>query len=464
MTVLYGFADVAVMAVGGFLLLPLYTHALSQAEFGRYVAVKANTEIFTYLVCLGLPSAVSRLYFDYRKSGEEHAYINSVALFFLLAFALLLLLVAPFAGPLWAELSPATPVMPYLAFSLALAGLGFASTLGSLWLRLEQRARDFALVQVSVAALLTGCAVLNLSVLNLGLPGLLWALVVSGAGGALLLPWLLGRHFRPTIQWRHIRNSLPYAGPSLLGYVGYFLLNRLSTLVLQRHVSLDELAVFGLAQQLAMIVTVAAGALAKAQQPLVFECGPADVDALMQRVARLLRWMMLAITGVLLAFADELVALVAPRGYGSDIHILQILLVANFAMSISQISDTVLLYHRRPGASLAVSLFGALASVGLSLLLVPAYHATGAALAMALTFASMTLLSHVLAWRVSGRSHLLPYLASLLAAIALAALTIWLHAQALPWGVALGLKLSVLAGLAAAVAWRHVRRPHMKAP
>ena len=44
-TVLYGLADVIVMAVGGFLLLTLYTRTLSQPEFGTYVIVRTNTEI-----------------------------------------------------------------------------------------------------------------------------------------------------------------------------------------------------------------------------------------------------------------------------------------------------------------------------------------------------------------------------------------------------------------------------------
>ena len=120
-TVLYGAADVAVMAVGGFLLLPLYTRTLTQAEFGTYVAVKANVEIFTYLVCLGLPSAVSRVYFDHRQAGQQVAYISSVLLFFALCLAVLLAGMAAWGAQFWSLLSPTTPASPYLAFSIGLA-------------------------------------------------------------------------------------------------------------------------------------------------------------------------------------------------------------------------------------------------------------------------------------------------------------------------------------------------------
>lgn len=456
-TVLYGAADVAVMAVGGFLLLPLYTRTLTQAEFGTYVAVKANTEIFTYLIFLGLPSAVSRVYFDYRKTGQQAAYISSVLMFFGLCLLVLLAMLFLWGDHLWSLLSPSIPSDPFLAFSVGLAAIGFLSTIGSLWLRMEGRAKAFALVQVGSAAVLAGIAIVNLVALELGLPGLLWALLASTAAGAMLLPWLLGRNFRFGIQWEHIRNSWTFAGPSLLIYMAYFLLNRISTLILQRHVPMEEVAVFGLSQQLAMIVTVAAGAFGKAQQPMVFGAEPADALRLLDRAGRLLRAMMLAITGLLLLFSDELLTLTAPSSYSNGLPILLILLLANFANSFAQMSDTALMYYRRPRASVYVAIFGALLSVCTSLLLVPRYHSMGAAVAIAATFTAMTLLSHWLAWRVTGQSHLLPMIGGLAVAVGLAAVAAWLPGLGWPAMLTISLKLVLFASLSGAIGWRLFR-------
>ncbi len=454
---LYGAADMLVMAVGGFLLLPLYTRTLTQADFGTYVAVKANVEIFTYMICLGLPSAVSRVYFDYRKKGQHVAYISSVLIFFGLCLMILLLLLSISGELMWSMLSPGVPSYPYLAFSLGLAVTGFLATIGSLWLRMEGRAKAFALVQVGSAAVLSGMAVINLVALDLGLPGLLWALLASTAISALLLPWLLGRDFSFSMQWEHIRSSWTFAGPSLLGYVAYFLLNRISTLVLQRHVPMDEVAVFGLSQQLAMMVTIAAGAFGKAQQPMVFSAAPADVPRLLDRTGSLLRVMMLGVTGLLLLFSTEILALVAPPSYGKGLPLLLVLLVANFANSFTQVSDTALLYHRRPRTSVAISIFGALLSLCLSLLLVPHYHAMGAASAIAGTFAATAFLSHWLAWRLTGQSYLGPMLVGLSLAAALAAVAAWLAILDWPAWLSILMKLGLLACLAATVGWRHFR-------
>lgn len=457
-TVLYGAADVLVMAVGGFLLLPLYTRTLTQVEFGTYVVVRANTEILSYVLAMGLPSAVSRLYFDHRKTGQEAAYMSSVLLFFLLGLLVLGLALAIGGSTLWSWLSPATPASPYLAFSVALAAVGFLSTLASLWLRLDGRARDFALLQVTAALLLAGMAVLNLVVFQLGLPGVLWAMLLGSAATAAVLPWLLGLGFRLRIDWTHISTSLRFAGPFLVGYVAYFVLNRIGTLMLQRHVPLAELAVFGLSQQLALIVTVAAVAFGKAQQPAVFSAEPAQAAEVLARAGALLRLLMLGVTSGLILFSAELMALVAPRSYGQGLPILLLLLLANFAYSFAQVSDTALMYHRRPKSSVAVSLAGAMLSTGLSLALVPTYHLAGAASAIAITFLAMSLLSHWLAWRVTGQSYLRPMLLALAGASALAVFVGWLAAQHWPAPATVGLKLVVALALLVWIVQRQRRQ------
>ena len=459
---LYGIADVIVMAVGGFLLLPLYTRILSQAEFGTYVIVRANTEIFSYLLYFGLPSAVARVYFDYKKAGQQVAYLSSVLVFFGLNLLLCGVLLALWGSDLWALLSPSTPADPYLAYSVAIAAMGFVSALGSLWLRLDGRAKAFAALQVATSLVLAAGAVLNLVVFKLGLPGLLLALLASSACAGLVLPWLLGRGFRLRLQWAHIQDSLRYAGPILVGYVAYFVLNRISTLVLQRHVAVDQIAVFGLAQQLAMILTIAATAFAKAQQPAVFAAEPAQAADVLARSGALLRGLMLGVTCVLVLSASDLFRLMAPKSYASGFEILLILLVANFAYSFSQVSDTALLYHRRPKTSVLVSIGGAVLAAGLSLWLVPAYQLTGAALAIAGTFTAMTLFSHWLAWRITGQSYLAPMLWSLAVAAALALFAAWLAHQGLSTLASAGAKVGAAAITTVAIFLIHSRKPIAK--
>ncbi len=453
----YGVADMLVLAVGGFLLLPLYTRQLSQAEFGAFVIVKTNIDILNCLVHFGLVSAVARVYFDHRKANRHVEYINSVVALFGLILLGTVGLLAIWGQQAWAMLSPSLPALPYLWYCVAISAVGFAGSLGTTWLRMEGRARSFALLQVAAAALLAGAAFVNLELLGLGLHGLLLALLASGLLSAASLPWLLGKHFRPVLRWAQVRQTLHYALPPVASLLAYLVLNRTSTLVLQRHVSMEQVAVFGLAQQLAALVTIAGVAFGKSMQPAIFSADAAHAPALIRSTARLLIAGMLGVTCVVLLFASDIVALVAPASYRDSHAILLILVIAAFVYCLNLISDTTLLYFRRPKSSAAASIAGALASASLSMLLVPQHGLIGAATAIVLAFMTCTLLSHTLAWRLSGQSHFGPMGLALLTACSVAALAAWMHGWSVQAWLILGMKLTFVVALLATLFHMHRR-------
>lgn len=461
-SVLYGAADILVLAVGGFLLLPLYTRTLTQGEFGSYVIVKANVEILSCLLHFGLVSAVSRAYFDYRKVGQHIEYLSSVVLLFGCILLAAMGLLALWGDTLWALLSPSVPASPYLWYSVAIAAAAFCASLSTTWLRLEGRVAAFASLQLTAAAVLAMVAFVNLTALELGLPGLLIALFASSLLSAAALPWLFGRQFRPTLRWQHARESMHYAIPIVAGLIAYFVLNRISTLILQRHVSVEQIAVFGLAQQLAMLVGIAATAFGKAMQPAVFAADPTQAPELMRRSALTLIALMFSVSCLVLLFASDIVAVVAPPSYGHSHEILLILIVASFVYSLSLISDTALLYHRRPRTSAAVSITGAALSATLALWLIPRFGLHGAAFAIAGAFFALTLLGHTLARRLTGQSYLREMGLALGAACLVAVFAAWLQRRGLPLATSIGIKFALASLVLGMMILLLTRKPALK--
>jgi O-antigen/teichoic acid export membrane protein len=454
----YGVADIIVLAVGGFLLLPMYTRTLSQSELGIYFIVRANIEIFTFLLFFGLPSAVGRLYFDYKKGGQLVEYLSSVLMFFLLVLMAFSVVLSIWGTRLWAMLSPNTPVYPYLEFCLAIAAVSFFGAVTSIWLRMEGRVIAFVGLQVGSAVVLAMAAATNLIVLDAGLPGLLFALLISSTCTAIVLPWLLGSRFRPVIRWAHITESLRYAVPIMIGYIAYFVLNRISILILQRHVAVDQIAIFGLAQQLSMMVTIAAVAFGKAFQPNVYASEPEQAAEMIKRMGTLLMLLMFCITSLVVLFASDIFSLMAPKSYSSGYEILLLLLVGSFAYSFMQISDTALLYHRRPKTSVAVTIVGAALSASLGVWLIPLYQLHGAALASVGGFTAMTIISHWMAHRVTGHSYLAPMMLALAAICVLALFASWLQHQDFSIITSVGLKLVVSTLILSNIYILHIRK------
>ena len=108
-------------------------------------------------------------------------------------------------------------------------------------------------------------------------------LLGTGAAGSVRHP------LSPDGQLEHITESLRYAIPVVLMYVAYFVLNRFSTLVLQRHAPVAQIAIFGLAQQLATIVTVVGNGVRQGAAARGVRAEPSHVMAVVRRSASICR-------------------------------------------------------------------------------------------------------------------------------------------------------------------------------
>lgn len=446
-TFIYGAADSLVVLIGGLLLLPLYTGTLSKQEFGSYIAVKTNAELLTYILHFGLTAAVSRLYFDYRAAGDGRAYLVSLALWFPLQAIGVGLLMTLAGQWVWQALTPDVAAWPYLAFAFAIGSVNFYYSLATVALRAEQRVKLFVTVQLIVAGVLVVSAFLLLAVARLALPGLMLALLVSPLCGCVVLPWLMRGAGPLRIDFGHVRRSLQYAWPIVLGLLAYFALNRANILILQQYVSVRELALYGLAQQLSLVVAIGAAAAAKALQPALFAAPAAALPGLLRLTMRLFVAGMSCLASLVCLFSTDILRIAAPRSYAGSLDILLILVTGAFAYSLTIASDTAVLCHRRPGASAAIAVLGAGLSVVLALVLIPAYGLIGAAAALLTASLAVTLVANSLALRLTGFNNLTAIVPGLLAVAASAVAARCVHGA----GVSLGTDLALRAVLAVAV-------------
>ncbi|MDP9268918.1 MAG: oligosaccharide flippase family protein [Acidobacteriota bacterium] len=383
--VTYGGGDFLVLAVGGLLLLPLYTRHLDPAAYGVFVVTKTNSDIFNYLLQFGLISAVSRVYFIYRAKQQEAEYLGSILIFQFLLAAVVFALFWLAGGPVWRLLSPGVPAQPFMWFAFALAFFAFVPALFTILLRLEERAGYFVAIQAGSALLLTLLVVLLLVVFKAGVIGLLYGVVLTSLVTWLVVLVLLLPRLRWRFQWEHVAVSLKFGIPVVVGYFAFFFINKFSIVFLQRHVDLAQVGFFGLAQQLALVITLVSLAFGKTFQPIIYSAPADGVAEIVSRLGRIYFPCMLLGTTVVLSFASEALSIVAPRSYGHSYYLFLILAASNLIYSFSMLSDSVLLYCHRPNLSLSISLLGGLVSVLSNVWLVPSLRIYGAVLSVLLT-------------------------------------------------------------------------------
>lgn len=413
-TIIYGISDSIVVLLSGLLLLPLYTTTLSQQDFGSYIAIKTNIELLTYVIQFGLISAISRLYFDYRERGEADSYIMSIALWFPIQLTIAGIVLSLTGTSGWRMLAPSVSPNPYLCFAIAIIAATFYFNLTTTILRAEQRVVAFVVVQLIAALVLVVVALLLLARAKLGLPGLMWALFVSAAAGAVAFPAVLGRIDRPRLRLSHVKRSLAYALPIVMGLIAYFILNRINILILQRYVGISQLALYGLAQQLSLVIAVASAAFGKAVQPILFGAAELRLPELLRITMKIYVVGMSCVASLILIFASEIIRLVAPRNYADSHTILLLLIVAAFTYTLTLASDTAVLCRKLPTASATITLLGAALSAGLAFILIPRAGLVGAASALLLSSLVLAFAANEIARRLTGFTNLWPMIGGLI--------------------------------------------------
>jgi O-antigen/teichoic acid export membrane protein len=250
----YG-AGITLQRAVGFLMLPLYTHRLTKADYGLMALIDSAVGLVALLVGLNLSEALIRIYNEEESEpGRRLTVATAVLTNALLAgfVALVLSLFAPTIGP---ELIGA-PCPPHLVvLALTTMALDCAATPSFTYLRLLDRSGMF--VGVSLARLVIA---VTLNVVWLGFfHGGITAYFASGAiaSGAQCLgicAWTFGRvplRIGRAALVRLLKFSLPLVPASVCSLV----LHQASRQVLGRAGALEALGVFGVAYQLGNIVS-----------------------------------------------------------------------------------------------------------------------------------------------------------------------------------------------------------------
>jgi O-antigen/teichoic acid export membrane protein len=323
--------------------------------------------------------------------------------------------------------------------------VSFFGAMSVIWLRSEGKVFEVVSLQVGASAVMAVVATAALLSWQMQLEGVMLAMLISALVPAAVLPFLLGRRFCWSPRKDHLVQTLKFAFPVLVGYLAYFALNRFSTVLLQHHVSYEELGVFGLAQQIAMIVAMTCIAFGTALQPMIFASDVVHVNESLSKAGRLLILMAIAVFSALVVFGPELISFVAPHGFDHGITAMTVLAFGNFTLAATLMSETALLYHRKIKTSVMISIVSALISAGLSLWLVPMHHIAGGALAVAGGMVFRMLLSHWIACRLTGTSSWLLVMCGIVACVVIGWSAMIIQALPLAIPAMLSLKVAALA-------------------
>ena len=393
--------DLLSAGVKSILLIPLYARFMTPTEYGLFGTVNTIVIVLGIISMLGLQSAVSRFYFIYKANEEENRYLASIWIF-QIAFSIGLTIILVLNEELlWQWAAPNIPKEPYFLIVILGVLLAFSSIIYSTCLRAQERPWPFFFLQL----LSTIIYILLTAIFLIGFKWGALGAICAGLGGSLATTILafamVGRKLKFKLETKYIKESIVYGGWMMTGTLAYTALDRSQILILQHYADLGKVGILTLGLQLSGVIMMISASINKAWQPHIFSSSTSELASETMRThAKHYVAGMVFSALVLSVLARDIVLLLAGRAYAETSSVLVLLVGAAFLQSLAAIPSSALLYERRAGLVQLFLTLSALITILLSMLLVPVWQMTGAAVSILVSSFLFAVMSYMMAQRI----------------------------------------------------------------
>lgn len=383
------FAGSVTSVLGGVLMLPVYTHALTTAQYGVLETVLRFVSICMLVAFLGIRQAYMRLYFD-DPSSEWHRTLTATVLALNFAIALIAMLpVLVFGAALGGRFG-----LPNMTVGLSAAivmWLAFEATYlqGLSSLQVQVKSSRYTIAQGLRLLLLLGTNYILLHHFRMELRGALLgnflASLISGTVSAVLLYRQAGLHASWSTMIRMIRFGLPYIPSAAFFYV----ISNADRFAIISFGAIATLGILSLASKLGeLALSVFAGPIESVWGPYAFANwqtpdGARGIGLLYTRYTALC---ILLALGVSLA-APLAIRILASPSYRPAADLVPIVATGWVFNVVATLSDIGILIAKRTALKPLITAAVALTAVVLQIVLTPRYGVYGAAVATATSYA-----------------------------------------------------------------------------
>ena len=389
------FRDGAVYAVAGvlsqgiaFLLFPFFAHVFGPAEYGVIDLLGVIMMFAALTVALEVAQGLGRHFAELTDHDDRRTYVSTAFSFTVLCFTAFAVVTIVAAVPLTEfVLGPEVEPKVWRLGMVVIWCYGIGYLVIDL-LRWRMRPRQFALVSVITAVVVTAASAIYVLVLDLGVEGaVLGQLTGFFVGGTIAI--VLNRDLlAPRIDGARLRQMLTYSLPLVPASVGVLLNGYADRVAIQTRLELSDVGLYGVGYRLSLVVSLTLIGFQGALLPqLLRTYRDPGTPLQLARVFRLFSALALCVLLLVSTFADEILRVLTPPAYNDAAKVVPFSVGGAFLVGM---------YIFAPGLNIAkrtkpfavVTVVGGLANLGLALALVGPLGIEGAALSFLITGAA----------------------------------------------------------------------------
>lgn len=403
--ILYTIATMMTPAIG-VVLLPVYTAYLTPTEYGTMTTVQAVVGVLQLIMILSLHGSVTRLYYDFINKKEElKKYIGSLFLFVLLFATLLSISLLLFKSILSNLLFNNIPSDPFFLYMVLLSFLSGVISMPLTLLRVQEKAWNFLIISLLKSLLILGISLYLVIGLKMGAEGPLLAQIISLSIVLLGFFFMIRKDLKLSFSWPYIKISLIFSLPLLPHSLSSWIITTSDQIILEKYVSLENLAFYALAAQMSTILRIlymsVNGAFLPRYIRLKTEGKDEDGKKLVQYFS-----IIIVISGIITILLSKFILhlLVAEQYYATH-HFLIVLLVGEIILGFNFIVVANLFYNKKTSSISTSSLTAAFMNIIMNLILIPMIGVWGAVISTLTSMVTMLLLNSILIWRINKKTN-----------------------------------------------------------
>ena len=300
-----------------FLLLPVLALYLSPAEYG-IVSLAITFSVFLSML-ISFRGVINRFYYQYEEEKERRKFFGTFWVFLIIVSVIFLLLISTLGRPVLKQILPSIPFHLYLWIILLSVFFKVAFQYVLLdYYQAKIRPQSYLIYSFFIMLLTNGAVLFFVVVRQEGALGYLTGELISLGLIAVISSIILLKEFRISWDLGKIKPVFQFSLPLIPHYLFHWMLGMSDRLILNRFGTLNEVGIYSLGYQFALVLQLFFTSINKAFVPIYSQA--ASSESIYNKLSRLITYyfmIVLAMGTIVILLSNPILDLLFPADYQS---------------------------------------------------------------------------------------------------------------------------------------------------
>jgi O-antigen/teichoic acid export membrane protein len=252
-SLVYGLANVLDRMVG-FIMLPVYTHFLTPADYGIMELIYLTTSLISLVIGFGVEAAVSRFYYDYKNDDERKIVISTSIIGYGVMISAVTLILLPFSGLMSRLILDSPEYGSFFIIAILTLAAGFILPIIYTYLRIQQKSVQYMVTKVAMTALILGMNIYFVVYAKQGVFGILLSNLLGQVIFMVILGFLILRQTGLKINYHLLKDMFRFGLPLIPSNISAYIVQASDRYFVKQYADLSATGLYSLGYKIGTLI------------------------------------------------------------------------------------------------------------------------------------------------------------------------------------------------------------------